>query len=638
MTARKAGGKQKRGGSAPSRDLCVTLVLTLGFCTLPGLARPAPPLVGARPNRILLVIGDQWDDPGGYLVREGNEFHEIVSLMKNWGLPFDVLRLDQQRLDRNDFLGFDGKPSYGAILWDADPAALHDQNIALLTDVVEKWNIGLVALSNRIHNPTLEGLVGVRYRGYYDSSAPIAAVKPDAYLLRGLPDPLETNDDPRLQLTAKDVLGVKIPWGFGPFRKRVLADNLNASVLASQGGTPQITDRVTASGAHVIWVGGDYLQFLHYQALRTVLRRALALAVGYQLRQDWSESAILEMDDQGSAQNSWLEHWHYPTLTQEQIEDRLIKPLEAHHALLAINACPGFVDVRARTIVPSFQQIFVDGFGTRQDYVSTKRGMDDGLHRGVFEIQSHGWTHMQPDLDSSPGPWWDAPLDEEKADVGWYREFGDTRRGKDIPAAVQREHLLKSIDWLEREFGVEPLSFVAGGNGISESLSNNTTVLAARAGFGWFGDYEGQDLAVEALRGYSGMGGAEFGGTADAPLVVWIPPDGHDRGIAQHPDQFPKIFDQLSGWSYRSMNEYIAYLHAAVRSETGNSIRLEYDDHYCRYFRDHSSRWRLEIPDGKGALNVAVDGKPERLVLNQGVTVIDIPAGTRQHRIDIANN
>src|SRR5262249_46881660 len=157
--------------------------------------------------------------------------------------------------------------------------------------------------------------------------------------------------------------------------------------------------------------------------------------------------------------------WHYPTLSQEQIEKYLIVPLVENKALLVINVCPGFVDREARSVVPSFQQTFVDDFGTRQDYVSTKRGVDEGLKRGVFEIQSHGWTHMQPDLDSPPGPWWEAPLYGEKAEVGWYREFGDTRRGKEVSFAVQRFHLQKSREWLEREFGVTPLSFVAGGNG-----------------------------------------------------------------------------------------------------------------------------------------------------------------------------
>ena len=68
------------------------------------------------------------------------------------------------------------------------------------------------------------------------------------------------------------------------------------------------------------------------------------------------------------------------------------------------NIVPGFVDDARRRIVPSWEQRFVDAFGTTEDYISTKRGIDEGVAAGVFEIESHGWTHMQPDLTSAPGP------------------------------------------------------------------------------------------------------------------------------------------------------------------------------------------------------------------------------------------
>jgi hypothetical protein len=164
--------------------------------------------------------------------------------------------------------------------------------------------------------------------------------------------------------------------------------------VATQGDSAQITSREAHPGTEAIRIGSDYMNFLHYQALRTVLRRALTEAVGYQLSKDWTQTVIIEMDDQGSAQNARAESWHYPTLTQEQIENLLIEPLAKHHAILVLHVCPGFVDQKLHAIVPAFQQVFTDEFGTRQDYVSTKRGIDEGLKRGVFEVQSHGWTHI----------------------------------------------------------------------------------------------------------------------------------------------------------------------------------------------------------------------------------------------------
>ena len=94
--------------------------------------------------------------------------------------------------------------------------------------------------------------------------------------------------------------------------------------------------------------------------------------------------------------------------------------------------------------MPSWQQQFTDDFGTKQDYVSTKKGLDEGIAEGVFEIESHGWTHMQPDLTSAPGPWWGTPIDQQRAEMGWYREFYDIPRDREIPAAEQKFRMQQS--------------------------------------------------------------------------------------------------------------------------------------------------------------------------------------------------
>lgn len=93
---------------------------------------------------------------------------------------------------------------------------------------------------------------------------------------------------------------------------------------------------------------------------------------------------------------------------------------------------------------------------------------------------------MQPDLSSEPG-WYNSPLDQERAEVGWYREFGDTRRHKEIPAAEQLWRIKIAKEWLTHQFGVEPLQFCAGGGGSSVSYKNNTHRLAGRADFSRYG-------------------------------------------------------------------------------------------------------------------------------------------------------
>src|ERR1700679_1356010 len=56
-----------------------------------------------KPYRVLLVISRQWKDPRSFLISGGGEFQTMVTLFKSWGIPFDILRLDQVTMDPNQF-------------------------------------------------------------------------------------------------------------------------------------------------------------------------------------------------------------------------------------------------------------------------------------------------------------------------------------------------------------------------------------------------------------------------------------------------------------------------------------------------------------------------------------------------------
>src|ERR1700733_12299808 len=88
------------------------------FCLLLLLAFPLPGAAQTKPYRVLLVISKQWKDPRSFLVSGGGEFQTMVTLFKSWGIPFDILRLDQVLMDPSHFADFAGRARYGAILWD----------------------------------------------------------------------------------------------------------------------------------------------------------------------------------------------------------------------------------------------------------------------------------------------------------------------------------------------------------------------------------------------------------------------------------------------------------------------------------------------------------------------------------------
>jgi hypothetical protein len=340
------------------------------------------------------------------------------------------------------------------------------------------------------------------------------------------------------------------------------------------------------------------------------------------------------MDDPGGSAGNWLEHWHYPELSEETIEKYLIGPLTEHNAVLNINFVPGFVNDDAGKLEPTWNNSFTDKFGTRQDYVSSKRGYDKGVKTGVFAVLSHGLTHMQPDLTSDPG-WYGSALEKERSEVGWYREFGDTRRYKEIPPAEQLWRMKTSKDWLKEQFGVTPLEFCPGGLGTSCSYFSNTAKLAGEAGYGWYGwegGYLGKDMVIT---------GWQFFGTSESPKIIACLPDGHDFGIFREPQKFLAIFDKYPGRRFMNINEFIGYLHSA-NSGTFNSnlhklnLLIDYDKAYCQYFETHTSTWGLEFADwmeneaGK-ASSVLIDGKSFKLTTDK----IEIPSGTGMHKIEI---
>ena len=583
------------------------------FCLISTITFAAP--LQLKPYRVLIVISNQWKDPRSFLVSGGGEFQTIVTMFKSWGIPFDILRLDQALMDPNHFTDFSGRPRYGAILWDVSgDVSVGDQ--ALIEDAVQKQHISLVAIGDRINQPAIQQLLGVHYKSEHMNSAhPI--IKGDSFVLRGLPADLREHGQ------GPDAISMR----------RVQVDVSDANVLAEVGGVPQITEREINNDTRAIWIGGDIDQMLLYQSLRTALRRAVTEAIGYSLNKTWAKTIILTMDDMGNAQNAWLEHWHYPALTQEQIRHSLLEPLQAHHAVLSLNIVPGFVDDEQRRIVPTWRQQFTDQFGTKQDYVSTKKGLDEGVALGVLEIESHGWTHMQPDLSSAPGPWWGAPLMDERAEVGWYREFYDVRRDREIPAGEQKFRMQQSADWIGKEFGQVPLEFSTGGNGVSRSPDNNTWRLAAEAGYGYYGGYLGRDLAVEGRADSN----ADFSGSDDVPLLLPAPPDGHDRGVAHDPEGFAKVFDRYPGYTFTGLDEYIGYQHANISTGEDSGIShltIFYDPHYCRAVIAKPSNWEFVVADWLRptlqGFQISVDGKTLGPVKQEN-TIIQLQPGSQSH-------
>ncbi len=179
----------------------------------------------------------------------------------------------------------------------------------------------------------------------------------------------------------------------------------DATVLAKRGHLTFLTVRGKDTEGRVVWCDIDRSSAqMDLQLMRDLFKRCLVWANGYLLYAEYPKNIILFMGDFGTSDRTYLPYWHYRTLNETDIRENIMKPLREHKAKLTLNIVSGYVDRKSQRIVNPWQQKVVDELDDRtfHDYVSTKKGLDAGLAEGLFEIQSHGYTHMLPDLESPP--------------------------------------------------------------------------------------------------------------------------------------------------------------------------------------------------------------------------------------------
>jgi hypothetical protein len=602
----------------------------LALCSMYGQARPKS--FSLKPYRVLLIVAS-WDDPSSQVISQKDTFQPIAALLKAWSVPMDILRLDQQALGTAYLFDRSGAPRYGAVLWLADLPSYAGKNMSVLAEAVQQGT-SLIVVASRFSDAALERILGLRYVADYRAPDPILR-GPVHFITRELADDLKPEHEQSLHFSV---------------------DCRGSQALISQGKHPVLTVYQPSLETAAIWIGVPNLRWLlNSPYWRAVFQRSLLFGLGYLIlpEVDYSRNILVMIDDWGAADKSFLSYWHYQTVPEQLMRDKVIPVLERHHAVVSANVVTGFVDRKTHRVISPWNQKFTDSYGVEQDYSSTQRGLKAAVAAGVLEIQSHGWTHMQPDLDSPPGPWWTADLDGEASAGGWYEEFEDTRRGVEAPVLDQLFHLKRSLDYLREDFGARPLSVIIGGGGWSKSYQNHSARVAAQAGYGLFDINEDyffldHDLVLD-MKGISPAEGHQY----DRELHPdrWPPhPDGpfvllfHDRDISLRHDFIERTFDALPKDARTiSMNHYIGILHSRIASANqGIGFDFEYEEPYGAYFSNHASSWRLLLADPLmqrikqvTTANMIVDGRMagpvNHLQLAEGRVTIHFQAGTGTH-------
>ena len=387
---------------------CLLILLFVsGFCrrekkpTTPDKALETKQNLKIKPFRVLVIIGDQWTDPESYYIDprnvKGTDFLDVTSMLKIWGVPFDILRLDEQRLQINRFLDGEAKPNYGCVIWMADPDILQgfSANYQTLKRVVKEYGISMIALFDNIRTQQVADLVGVDYQGVSDikmgGSGDKFIISGEHYITKNatgitLPDvkQIARPSIPGADASTPDIITAKEDLTSIKMVRCTATDSVK--VLGSVGQIPQFVVRDISKDTKVVWIGGGKDWFRKYTVMREIFRKALVYSIGYGVFNDNFENGfIFIMDDVGCSEHAWSLKWHYPTPTKEVLLKYLIEPLEKHGFIMVQNITPGFANPEKQIIESSWTvKPFKDIFGNWQDYGSTKAGLDEGLRRGVF--------------------------------------------------------------------------------------------------------------------------------------------------------------------------------------------------------------------------------------------------------------
>jgi hypothetical protein len=590
-----------------------TLLLLLAAAISNAVAEN-PNRSSSRPYRVLVIIGNQWNDPGSYRIDEqtqldgrrsesNKDFRDVITMLKIWGIPFDILRLDQQRLQINRFLNGTAEPNYSCLIWMANPDCLEgfSANYDTVRRAVEEYGISLIALFDYVTAPELSDILGIDYQGVSDqmprSTNAALKISREHFITTGAVGKVikaETQSELRVVHCTK--------------RPETI-------VLGTIGKYPQLVVRNISEETKAVWIGGGRDWFGKFPVMRQLFRKALVYSIGYGLFNDNFENAfIFIMDDMGASEHAYSLRWHYPTPSKEDIIKYLVEPLEKYGFVMVQNVTPGYANPVTRMVEnPWTIDKFTDPFGNVQDYGSTKEGLDEGLRRGVFEIQAHRvWTHMTWDLDSPPGPWWDAPIDGERAHGDWYQETYDERRDKPVPSNDMLFLYKVGRNAIERQFGVTPLAVTVRPG---TSLEHDNGRLAAIAGYGvgrWH--YIGTDYNIQ------------FSITKMYPELFSC----HDLDLVKKTkSEITTSIKNLSQTSTTAMlsakvvgerrinlrkmdwiesnknkrwigfNEYCAYLHSRIDivPTSGLKMLFNFNPHYCRHFAENPSTWTLELSE-----------------------------------------
>lgn len=246
----------------------------------------------------------------------------------------------------------------------------------------------------------------------------------------------------------------------------------------------------------------------------------LAAHLGAVVVPDLRGVLVLRLDDPGAAVKEHLNGWAHPPVTDKTWE-AMWSALDGF-GRLSVFCCPGYVRADG-TVVESRAAL-------PQEWAA----LDDGVRRGLADLECHGFTHMVPDLQA-----W-ACADDRHDNVEWFRELWPSPDSTEPDVAAQ-ERILR--DWQDA-IATTGTTVVAPG----ERWGLNTLEAARRCGFRFLNSW-GLCFLDRPVPTWSAGIGSPYLDEVDAQAVATgLPQVGywHDRDMALQGEHWAP--EQLQRW------------------------------------------------------------------------------------------
>jgi hypothetical protein len=248
--------------------------------------------------------------------------------------------------------------------------------------------------------------------------------------------------------------------------------------------------------------------------------RVLAGRLGAVVVPDLRSVLVLRLDDPGAAVKQHLRSWAHPPLPREGW-DALWAALEGF-GRLSVFCCPGYVREDGSVV------------DSRVELPEEWRLLDDGVARGLADLECHGYTHMHPDTAA-----WSAAEDRHD-DVRWFRELWPPH----LPEEPSVDAQVARLERWQETVGRTGTTLVAPG----EEWGLNTLAAARRAGLSLFCSWGLCFLDRPVPTWASGIGSPYLDEADPSWFADGLPQVGywHDRDMAVHGPGW--VGEQLGRW------------------------------------------------------------------------------------------